>query len=688
MNGLSVVPPEPLVVLPDDVRGPAAAAAGHTFIAVEENSGAVFGTAHGTFNVRHATADQLHVHVARRVIEAQQLGPAHVRDLLARHVPRRFRRWGEPGSPLSQEEALAGAADASCVVLLGEPDSGLRSAAVAVLAALAGAGRLHTVPIDDVEDAEDDPLTEALRFVERGAGYLLRLPESAVDPHLAERCEGHGNRLRQHGSWLVVTASPRTWRAVGGVAGSAVLAVDPPPAAALLRQTCGPDVADRLMREDAMRDLLDGVHGTTDGARLARIAAEVTAGGDGGAEQWVAHIEGAVHDWSGHLEKLYQGLRGAPQRCFLIAAAMLAGHPATVVSEAAHDLRRTIEADGPAGDAVDVCGDSVSTLVAAVDAALDDQRLLTWPRPRYAEAVLHYLHTEYPPRLWSAVWRWAIALPREDGDRGAALAGRVSEQALRVAERYGDTGPLWQLLSWWERPALRPHLVDALTVAALGDPLGRRVRERLYEWATKRIPNPHHHLVAQVCRGEFAEVYPRVSLTRLGHLADVADAALHVEVAESIRGMWTRRALRPQVLRALATWAGADLPRSGPAVDILVELLAAGPSALAGAGDSVRGALTDALAAGYGAGRPGRHRLLHALLGAAAAVPEGQAVLAGVIVEAVTRPGPAITRIAHLCADLVAWCPPTEEDPGRRQVRDVVHQALHQANPLVTGARR
>ncbi|GAA2528391.1 hypothetical protein [Pilimelia columellifera] len=651
---------------------------------VRDNHGVMVETLEGSLSID--MAENAHISgvgqvvirtVLDRFIAAQMLAPATVQRMVAGYVEREITQVDQPDHVMDLATAITQVKDSSYVVLLGKPGTGLRTAAVAFLDGLLPQRPLHAIP-DVADDFNPDKIV-----AEAEAGYLLRLEEAPGNAELATLVEGFANRLRRDGSRLVVTATPDGWVALGGHHHPGVLRVRPPAPAAVLRQRC-PAEAAALLHTPEIAGLVAQAT-TSDAVRLAGIAAEVVAAEPHAtAADWAEEIGAAYHDWTAVLADWFRQHPDVRERHFAVAAAMLEGLPAPVILDAAHHLGRELgeipiehrEGLGCAGLR------ELTKQVEAEEAASG----LRFPRAEYAESIVAFVRKDRSAAVWPQLWGWAARYAgNPSGDLQRAFASRLADLTVRMSMRHRDHSLVTHLHHWAKIPSLRPYLVDAVTALAASEEVGRHVRQRLYEWSQDGDV-ARRTVVAAVCRDDFATLYPRVSLTRLGHIADRADDQFSAEVRSAVASMWRQPALRPTVLSRLTTWCASQAPRARTGRLALADLAGADLLHMISGPGPWRQELVESLATPFaGIVTPeGGAALIWALLEAGHVSQEDTAVVAELLAEVVSQPGAGARRAARMCALAFHWRP-DDRTPAVAATRDVVHRALHRADPLNTG---
>jgi hypothetical protein len=452
------------------------------------------------------------------------------------------------------------------VALVGPPGTGRRTGAINLLTDTA------VRPHDLALDADD---VNRRLVGEPGCGYLLDLAALAEAPGRAgPLLDRYLQELRRTSSPLVVLVTGEMARAMDlDLRG---LSVDwaAPSAAAVFRrhlaQLGSVAEAEEWLRQPQVAQVVAEAS-LTDAVRLVGLIQGTARGGRRGPAL-VGHLDevlGVYRNWDSELIAWDDEVRPEPdageRRAVLLALAALEGEPAAVIVGAAE---RLISIAGLAGNGgKGLTGPGVSDRMSQLTARVSDGRV-TFARLAYATAVLDRAWIDRP-RLRQPIHRWLASIGGEvsrgavDGGRSPGRADKARQTLLALARRQQAPSLVLDAVVAWDREEQRPIAVALLTSAAGSEEIGRAVRRRMYGWATSTETKEHLYLlVARVCAGELADVYPAIVLTRLRHLAGLQREQVRQAVVDSISRLAYRTRLRGLVRREVVAWAS---PESGRA---------------------------------------------------------------------------------------------------------------------------
>ncbi|MEU7713269.1 hypothetical protein ACGF5H_27920 [Micromonospora chalcea] len=626
-----------------------------------------------------------------RLIVAQRLDRGRIEEVLERFAPRTYRP--STGPELDRAGAAALLARSPFVVVVGEHGSGVGTAAEALLKEPSEQGRrLERIRIDEEQTGR---FTGADLPAERGVIYLLRLPRqpNLIGPHVAEEIRGHAAALSELDAHLLVTTTSDVWRAAGGFGGPHVLDAIPPSGAEVLRHHPFSKAVDvnAVLAHPKVADLLDRAS-VADAARFAWILEDAAgARTDISADELVTDALGAYRGWREILGSWFDDKQnGLRERLFLTAAAMLEGRPAHQILDVLDELGKKVSGL-PGYRAEGLAAAGLHALKEAVDADIQDG-LLRFRKPGYAEATLSFLFGDRETRFRTGLWNWAVGLA-VGGSRQEAqdLGNQVAEMMVKIVLRHHDPAPLYELKRWADEEHLHDVVIRALTATAISEEVGPQVRAQLYDWAsTDSTDAKLQRVIARVCAGDMAELYPRISLTRLMHLAGRRDHTVREEVVTAVENLWRHPQLRDRTLRAVTTWM-SDPSRRGTAWRIVCRLAASevhpltvatkqdgtrrdlvrafgevltDPEMLATTDEFGIATLTNALSSDVDRERTGRF-----------------------FVDVVQHSSGGSKRIVRLQRLLYTWQPSAEDvdHPDRRDLRDHIGEALAHVDPLGQG---
>jgi hypothetical protein len=658
-------------------------------IDIRTNLGQVAGTVYGGMHQhRHQTV--IETKFLNDLVSRHQLTTAYVEHVARVFAPRSYRS-GEV--VLERAEAARLVTEKPWTVLLGARNSGLRTAAVALLHESSHAGRRFEEILIDEEG--ERPFTGGDLPAEKGVIYLLRLPDQPerVSPDLARHLHMHAAHLATIGAHLLVATTVEVWRAAGGGGAAPVIEVSAPAPTEVVRQECASlevDATTVIGHPVVVRMLADA--GPTDAVRLARIiVAAVRKDPSADLESLVREVQGAYGDWDDELARWFADeKKGLRVRLFLVAAAILEGERASAVLSTLNSLGRHL-GDLPVARPDGLAEAGLRTLVDAIGAEIVDGRL-RFRRANYASAVLTFIHSDRSASFRRRLWEWAVDLPlQRRGQKQNGVAERIISRLVAMVLRSRDTRPLVRLDRWTGRSDLQPYVVQALTSTAVSDEVGADVRALLYRWSRSGASEQSLCTIAEVCSGELAELYPRVSLTRLGHLAARESMPVRRAVVAAVVLLWSRPRQRRRIIEAIISWLTEG---SGARAETAWESLTAlGRTEMHPVVHATRDAATrealvhaavrlldrpdpGALVSPFGAG------LLDAALGSG----EQEELIVNFIRDVVRHGDGGSRRLVRITKAAFEWQPVIADEvaPARRDLRDRLGEILHRVDPLTT----
>ncbi|MEV6961975.1 hypothetical protein AB0M97_22865 [Streptomyces sp. NPDC051207] len=240
-------------------------------------------------------------------------------------------------------------------------------------------------------------------------------------------------------------------------------------------------------------------------------------------------------------------------RALLISSVFLNGKDALTVQDGARELL----GESPKADVRTILtGPDLTSRLTAMGAEVTGRTVSLDHKPGYARAVLLHLwqqRADIHPHLLK--WLDTITSPKGAGSDLAAISDLLVE--LAVAEN--DIRVVQKVHAWIDNGADSPEhralIARFLTVAAESDTLGAGVRGLLLDSA-QETSKAVATVVALVCRGEFAEHYPRQALVRLRHILDRPEPDEAVRTAqEALRDIAARDGQLPRVWNTVIKWA-------------------------------------------------------------------------------------------------------------------------------------
>ncbi|WFE20811.1 hypothetical protein O7621_23515 [Solwaraspora sp. WMMD937] len=648
---------------------------------VEENNGLV---------ASHVGRDQVqNVHNwLGRYQAARELSDAFVRETIANFVERVY-----GPNDLSRESAARILQERRHVLLVADPGTGRRTAAVGLLGAVPSPRR--EIPTDD-DQQRLLPVGEVPWTSYGRCSYLLTVPPGSRNGRLREVLIAYREEVEKQDSYLVVLVDQNTLENPEEVPGFTVLTVTAPGREELLRRLLADQHArldvDTLLRTPPLPAML--VDATP--AQIARLSSRIRAAANESQEPLAEIARKAVQayqNWDKELGDWFENNADPRTRLFLVALAFLQGGQATNVLHAMERLAEKLAE--PANVRGGIGAPGIRQLAKNVGARIDDQHRIFFSLPSYDVAILRYVHGDQSKAFRTRLWSWASDLPmRRGGSPSARIAGRVASAMLDVTRALpGADAPEVRTLAerWWSYQSLRPLVVDLMTAVALSPEAGPAMRGRLNQWAIHSGSHPLLCAVAEVCGGALADAYPQAALTRLNNLAGRGIGAVTDAVVAAVRELWERSMHRQATLCRVVDWAAEQDQRHDVGLRALATISATPEQAglllteLAGDAD-LHGGLADAFAFLFtGAGPQGDFRkALFNWLDAAAGDSTYEHLFTDLLIRAGGTGQGASKRLGRMFDLLYDWQPVARDAdaPAARDLRDRVQEQLHRANPL------
>ncbi|MFF5213351.1 hypothetical protein [Streptosporangium sp. NPDC000396] len=276
-------------------------------------------------------------------------------------------------------------------------------------------------------------------------------------------------------------------------------------------------------------------------------------------------VVSAHKDWRNFLLEWNNNNQDSQVRTFQLAASVLDGAPAGHIFQEATKLAAKL---GDSLDVVGLRGHGILHLVSQVKATLEDGDVVRFRRPGFADAVLDYFWIDRE-HLQEEFLVWLRTLVHQsdlDDDATMAVINRIADYAVRWTRRKNDFKLVADLMrSWSDAEKLRPFAVQLATSIALSSDLGRKMRDLLLQWSKReaergiRRSTPGlQRVVAQICGGELGRVYPKLAVTRLAYLADVADSKTMNDVLSAVKSLWCEADARTELLESVSALIDAD----------------------------------------------------------------------------------------------------------------------------------
>lgn len=455
-------------------------------------------------------------------------------------------------------------------VIAGPAGYGRRSVAVKALDEASRARETGSLVLREIRPDWEKPgqPDDSVLPDEPGTGYLLDVAAEIgawINPvNAARRLMSYAERLLDVGSRLVVVADEHGWpEDASAVLARVVVRTKYRPSALQVARSHLEYVhhrPDRIRWLDTSPSGADPAGGaghlltaTSRPADAARLASEL-AGADG-SEEGLRTALGTFRQWRSDVQAAFEATEGNPDdRALLVAALFLNGKDALTVQGAARVLLGECRETSVRKI---LTGPDLTTRLERMGAQVDRRVVTLDHRPGYARAVLLHLWQQradiHPPLL---TWLDTITSPGEPGaDR---LAG-ISDLLVELAVAEDDIRVIEQIHAWIDNGDVssghRELIARVLTTAAEADPLGAKVRALLLDWA-QASSEAITTVIALVCRGTFAEHYPRQALVRLRHILDRPEPDGAVRAArEALREIAGRGGQLPRVWSTVIKWA-------------------------------------------------------------------------------------------------------------------------------------
>jgi len=648
---------------------------------VEENSGQV---------ASHVGRDMVqYVHNwLGRYQAARELSDAFVQETIATFVERDY----GPGR-LSREAAAQILLERRHVLLVADPGTGRRTAAVGLLGAVPSPRR--EIPIDD-DEQRLLPVDEVPWSSYGRSAYLLTVPSGGRNGRLRELLIAYREAVEKRDSYLVVLADQKSLERPEDVPGFTVLTVAAPAREELLSRLLDDQHArldvDALLKTPPVPEMLKGATP----AQIARLSRRIRAA-VGDPQEPLAVVARksvqAYQNWDEELVAWFEENADARTRLFLVALAFLQGGQATNVLYAMEKLAEKLAE--PASVRGGIGAPGIRQLAKNVGARIDDEHRVFFTLPSYDVAILRYVHGDQSKAFRTRLWSWASDLPmRSGGSPNTRVAGQVASAMLAVTLALpGADAPEVRTLAerWWGYQTLRPLVVDLLTAVAMSPEAGAAMRSRLNQWAVQSGSLTLLCAVAAVCGGALADAYPQAVLTRLNNLAGRGIDAVTDGVVEAVRSLWDRPLHRQATLRRVVEWAARQDQRHDSGLRALAAISETPDRArfllaeVAGDAELQTGVVHTFTLLFAGEGPQGEFReALFRWLNAAAEEPAYEDLITDLLVRAGGTGQGASSRFAHMSDLLYDWQPIARDAdaPAARNVRDRLNERLHRANPL------
>ncbi|GAA1289340.1 hypothetical protein [Saccharothrix xinjiangensis] len=499
----------------------------------------------------------------QRILAHHQLRPEYVNELALTLA-----------EPLRFAESRKKLFENNIVVLVADADCGRHHTAVALLAQLDG------VEPREVRREISDNLDLGALEIESNKGWLLDLRgELTLDDAFGRHLFAFRTQLKSRNSYLVVVVPSALWRRASEGAGDIAVFLESVSAAdivtAHLRYSHiepGPYVGDEQIKtylahagpSEAVR-WVENIR-SAESLEARQLPGAQQNDGPEDAQRHRVELVLQLHGrWRSELLKWHQENTGSRERHFLLAAAVLERLSAGLVFTTSMKTPHVLGEDEP--EARGLAGPGILELVDVIGARLESDDTVSFVRPDYANAVLDYFWLDRQ-HLRTEFAEWLCRLPIELAD-DKHLSGhtrhvvqRIADYALRWTVEHKNTSLLWQVIrTWSQRSILREVLPLLLTVAALEESFGSKVREEMLTKARSSSETPEvKALIADVCGGDMAELHPTAALYRLAELAQFSDEQVTAAVTRSVERLWNIPSLRRRLTKTVAVWCSSEHP--------------------------------------------------------------------------------------------------------------------------------
>lgn len=424
------------------------------------------------------------------------------------------------------------------IVVLRAPEGyGRRSAALRVLAST-------SVPQDRFFELLPDWDTPDVASLpeERNAGYLLNLrgvSQSLPDQFFVDLI-AYADRLRERGSYLVVTANSTVWtRAWADGLRLGVLVVDlglPSPTDIVRTFLLSrPHTASRESWVDDSNSSFFGILPKNSSPGEAVRLAELIARAEGPRDE--ERLD-EYHGWRDRLGQWFGGGSGDVEvRAIRISGALLNGAPGSVILDSADLLLRAPEINVPPREGGLLARPDARGRLKPAGITFDSKtgtaRLI---HDSQGSAILEYLWKEHT-QLSQVLTRWL-----QDISRGPAQGDLkvLASSLTKLAEMVG-VAPILDLAESWLLQGNDKSIdlvSDLISDLAIHPVLGGSVRIELTKWANGKSQPSRQRAVARAISGRFGRTYSSQALTRARYLVNSPGTPqVRKDVIKSIRDL-------------------------------------------------------------------------------------------------------------------------------------------------------
>jgi len=275
-------------------------------------------------------------------------------------------------------------------------------------------------------------------------------------------------------------------------------------------------------------------------------------------------------------------------RSLLLASAMLEGRTAEDVLEAQRSLLRMLDVATDTDHEFERAG--LAIRFHEVEAEIDSESVVRFPKLKCAEAIRRHLWTNYPAvrdglRQWVVECGARMAWPSAAGDE---FARRLVDACLS-AQKPSDV--LIAVSSWAFGGTTQVALAASALAYGLEDPrTGWWFRRHCYQWASTRTLQPQiAELVIPACVEIIAPNHPGHAVVLLHHFSRNRDSRVAGAARSALASLTDDRRVVRRLLARLTTSPHGRLD----SVDRVLFLAAARPTTLTSGGDDAETLMAD-----------------------------------------------------------------------------------------------
>jgi len=463
------------------------------------------------------------------------------------------------------------------VVLKYRPDTGTRTAAVAMIAELTKDKyfKPHYLRVGGPTGLP----TAALASESRQA-YLMDLTvqgeESDLSPDFGLELKAASAVLKESDSYLIVITGVDQWKWIGKYAPeSLVHELEAPRPELVARKWLEDHVADYdfagWFADPQVARMLDAVtpREAIEIAELIKTAvapdfkplpdsAGLDPGTNGGNSDLQMRIQSVVAtraQWRPQLLNWHKTVgRTAFERTFLLATAVLRGFPVAAAYKEAKNLCEIL--DDKVERVSGHSGPGVIELLDTIRADTAHDESVRFPRPRWAEAVLAYYWQDRPDDH-DAFIKWLTRLPQSGTflpETRAAVAVRVSDVLFGLIMTPDQVSQLGRVIDLWSaQEESRAAAWSFLDAASLHPRLGRVVAHMMLRWS-KGLRVQRRIAVAVVCGSDFGRLSTDKALVRLSYLIESGETEVVAAAEQAVVALWKQPEIGRELLEQLIGW--------------------------------------------------------------------------------------------------------------------------------------